>query len=262
MVTAPAHTRRVLIFAQGRSGSTLLESLLASTGHFKVNDEPLMGTGKWVRFPANYLIGLSRDPKRQGPEGHFVCHVKVDHLTKYRARVGSLTIPPTDALRVLFADGWSIIALRRQDRVRQVVSSLYGRKRGNWHKHEDSRERPRLYIDLDQMTERLHAIEERTRVEEEALAGVPHLDIVYERDLLSPARHASTIARVLDFVGLEPKGEVATSLRKIVTQPLSEVIVNYAEGRQRLHRLGYELGEESRSRGPKQETRNTSGSSQ
>ena len=51
---------RVVIFAQGRTGSTLLESLLCSTGHFFKNGELLNNdTGKnEIIFPTQYIRGL------------------------------------------------------------------------------------------------------------------------------------------------------------------------------------------------------------
>lgn len=51
---------RVLIFAQGRTGSTLLESLLASTGQFISYGELLGHSNPDLRHPIRYIEGHAR----------------------------------------------------------------------------------------------------------------------------------------------------------------------------------------------------------
>ncbi len=99
----------VLIFGQGRSGTTLLESLLCSTGLFVPKDEPLIGHRIKALWPTAYVIGLSRDPALQGPGGSYICHVKPDHLDIYRARSGRATADIEAFDHSLVRDRWHVV---------------------------------------------------------------------------------------------------------------------------------------------------------
>ena len=56
---------KLLIFAQGRSGSTLLESLLCSTGYFSKQGEPLGIYFNVLFRPLDFLIGYARLKKEK-----------------------------------------------------------------------------------------------------------------------------------------------------------------------------------------------------
>jgi len=79
---APPDSVRVVIFAQGRTGSTLLESLLCSSGHFKQHGELLEVSEGKILFPIHYIRGLSRWKSNE----NFIFHVKVYQLTRDRKR--------------------------------------------------------------------------------------------------------------------------------------------------------------------------------
>lgn len=215
---------RVLIFAQGRTGTTLLESLLCSTGLFRVNDEPLMG--KRALMPSLYLRGLARDPARQGPGGNFICHVKVYHLNDaYKRR----PVDPATFLRSLVRDGWRVIHVRREDPIRQILSLYVAKERGNYHKRDERDENTSVTIDREDFEKRIPLWSRRTAEEQAALSGIDYHEVIYERDLLDPTVHERTVDGVLSYVGLERDRPVATSLRKINNRPISEIIENYSE---------------------------------
>ena len=106
---------RVVIFAQGRTGSTLLESLLCSTGHFFKYGELLNNdSGKnEVIFPTQYIRGLSKWES----DSNFIFHVKIYHLTRDRKR----PVDPKIFLDTLYNDGFKVIFLRRNNLVRHVL---------------------------------------------------------------------------------------------------------------------------------------------
>lgn len=220
---------RILIFAQGRTGTTLLESLLASTELFHVNDEPLRGKGKYVRWPALYLRGLARDPALQGQGGNFVCHVKIYHLDEFRKRAGRRPVEPTRFLNSLTKDGWKIVHVSRKNTVRQVLSQYVAEARGGYHKHDDKQESHQLLLDRSDFKRRLKLQENRSAQERAALGRLEHVALTYEDDLLDPAVHEQTVDRVLAHADLQRSHPVRTSLRKINAQPLRELILNYEE---------------------------------
>jgi LPS sulfotransferase NodH len=230
---------RVLIFAQGRSGTTLLESLMCSTGLFRTNDEPLIGVGRHAWWPGAYLRGLARDTERQGPGGNFVCHVKIDHLYEYRAIVGRGSVDPKALLRELVRDGWHIVYVWRENRIRHLLSSYVGRQRGEWHKRDDRPENTRLVIDRGELEADLAHYDRLTAREQQALRGIDHFSLTYERDLLDSATHERTVDTVLKHVGLERSGPVSTTLRKINNRPISDIVENYDEFAEWVRALGF-----------------------
>ena len=215
----PAGQARVVIFAQGRTGSTLLESLLASSGHFRAHGELLNCSRGEVVSPLRYIRGLS---KRQ--PGNFIFHVKVYQLTRDRKR----PIDPAAFIKTLHEEGWKILYLRRENKVKHVLSNIVAHARGRYHKQNDERERIQVAIDCGDFArgvrERL-AFEERER---EVLRDVPHHEVVYETDLERSDAQQRTADGVFDFLGLERRA-VSTSHRKVNTTPVEELISNYDE---------------------------------
>jgi len=222
----PGHPARppVLIFAQGRSGSTLLESLLASTGHFASRGE-LLGEGhERLRWPAAFLRGQARWTGSRA----MLCHVKLYHLTRDRARASTRPVEPRAFLHELHRQGGRIIHLNREDRIRHVLSGLVAEARQNYHKLDDRPEQVRVHVKratLEGWVRQRQALECAERA---ALAGLPVHEIVYERDLEDAAMHQRTIDRVLDHLGL-PRRAVSTPLRKINARPLNQIVANYDE---------------------------------
>ena len=124
---------RLLIFGQGRSGSTLLESLICSTGHFYENGELLNTDRGEILYPIQYIYGLTK----RNAFKNFIFHVKVYQLTRDRKR----PIDPAKFLNVLYSDGWKIIYLRRKNKVKHQLSNWVAAHRGNYHKYNDKNEK-------------------------------------------------------------------------------------------------------------------------
>ena len=214
-----ANCARTLIFGQGRSGSTLLESLLSSTGHFASNGEVFGAKGRKIIYPERYLRGQSS----RWPDKNFLCHVKIHHLLSRQRPV-----EPQPFLQRLSDDGWRIIFLRRTDRVRQALSFLVSEVRGSYHKRDDSPETIAVRVSRERLEALLNRAAASAQEEQEALAGLDYHEVVYERDLKDASKHQQTIDGVLDFLSL-PRRPASTLLRKVIAQPLREVVLNYDE---------------------------------
>ena len=230
---------RILIFAQGRTGTTLLESLLCSTGLFVPNDEPLIGLGRGALFPTAYVRGLSRDPDRQGPEGNFVCHVKPDHLDKYRVKSGRAPADVEAFVQALIRDRWYVVHVHRANIVRQVLSEIVGKARGEWHKRDDRPETLTVRVEREDLLNRIRHNEAMRLREQNVLEGVPHLSLKYEKDLLDASVHGQTVDSVLNYADLERSTEVSTSLKKINTRGIQEIVENFEEFSDWVEALGY-----------------------
>lgn len=216
----PPDQVRLLIFGQGRTGSTLLESLLCSTTYFRANGELLSTSKGEILYPVQYIGGLS---KRRADE-NFIFHAKTYQLSRDRKR----PIDPTVFLSALFGDGWRIIYLRRRNKVRHALSNIVAEQRGKYHKTSDDKEKLNVLVDCDSFVERVNERFRFENAEKEALENISYHAVVYEDDLEKPDAHQDTIDRILDYVALEHR-VVATEYRKVNTRSLSDLILNYDE---------------------------------
>lgn len=215
---------KLLIFAQGRTGSTLLENLLASTGHFHESGEVLGANNERVRYPIAFVKGLA---KQRAPK-NFQCHVKIYHLNEDRIAHGAKAVEPKKFLRSLHKSGWKIIYLQRLNKFEHYVSGCLAKARGGYHKFDNEEEAIHLEIDKVDLK---RGIENRYRLdgcEKSALESVPHLHLKYEEDLLSSEKQNKTIDRVLAYLGLDQRSAV-TKMKKINSKNKTLTIGNYEE---------------------------------
>ena len=211
---------RLIIFGQGRSGSTVLENLICSTGYFCENGELLNTDRGEILYPIQYIRGLS---KRRASE-NIIFHVKVYQLTRDRKH----PIDPAEFLNALCDDGWKIIYLQRKNKVRHAISTIVALNLRRWEKYNDEEEHFSLKIDCNDFIDK---VKERFRFEEaerNALANIQHHEVIYEDDLEKSDTHQVTVNRILDYISLEHR-EAFTRLRKVNTQSLKDLIVNYDE---------------------------------
>lgn len=220
----------VLIFAQGRSGTTLLESLLTSTGHFIGLGEPLHTHTRQVWLPIRYLRGLGRRSR-----SNLVVHVKGSQLTRERKR----PIQPSTLLSTLHDDGWKIIYVLRHSLADQVLSECLALARGAYHKTDDFTDSTKLSIDPDEF---VHRYERRRRFYEQdqmALKNLQFQSVIYEQDLVDPQKHQATIDLLCRRFGLQAR-QVQTKLRRLSSDHPSERLSNYDEVLGALRARGYE----------------------
>jgi len=217
---------RVFIFGQGRTGSTVLENLLASTGHFIEHRELLNARYREVALPLPFILGLSRWRAR-----NFVCHVKLYHLLRDRRKL----VEPARFLSALHEHGWKIIYLRRQNKVEHVLSSLIAEQRGAYQKKDDSKEALALRIDCRQLVKFVRQRMDFETLEKAALDGLDYHEVIYERDLKNPAMHQTTVDGILDYLSL-PHREARTQYKKIKVFETRQLISNYDDAIECLRR--------------------------
>lgn len=211
---------RVAIFGQGRTGSTLLESLLCSTEYFYKNGELLKIEQDEIMFPSQFIRGLSKWKSNK----NFIFHVKIYQLTRDRKR----PIDPSYFIETLYNDGFNVIYLRRKNIIKHYLSNLVAEQRGEYHKFDDRTENLKLFIDCNSF---VNKVKERIRFNEEeiaALANIEYLEVTYEDDLESSITHQNTVNKILKYLSLEKK-EAITKFKKINTSSLKELISNYDE---------------------------------
>lgn len=227
----PSKGKNVLIFGQGRSGTTLFETLLVSTGYFKGLHEVLNTVTRDVWWPKAYVAGLGR----RWPNRNLVVHIKPEHLGRARKS-------PVDArqfLEAMVQEGWTIVHIQRRDLLRQLLSKHVAKARGAFHKKDDQPESIRLSIPEDAFMadyeRRLGWLEN----ENQLLQGLSSYQITYEEHLESPSLHQPTVNKLLEHLGLEIQ-PVSTQLRKIGKDKADEFLANADSLRNAFEKKGWE----------------------
>lgn len=205
---------RFVIYGQGRTGSSLLRSLLNTHPDVHCDGEIL---GQPVLVPESHVERHARLAGRRV----FGFKVKIYQLTWIQDR------DPASFLRSLQGRGYRIIHLYRENLLRHAISNLYAEHRGHYHDRAVG-ERPSIEVDPDRVTEAMRRRQQHRDDEDRSLAGLEHLRLTYEDDLLVPSRQEDAAVRVFRHLGLEPV-EVSTSLARSVTGHLADRITNYDE---------------------------------
>jgi hypothetical protein len=217
LATRPsADPRKWLLFAQGRTGSTLLGELLGSHPDVVFADEILEAR---VRAPRLWVEGQ----RRRHPGAAFGFHVKIYQLTDVQG-----VRSPGDWLAAMHARGWRILALRRRNTLRHVLSNMTIAATGTVHDRTGAERSPALTVDPDDLLFWMRARTAVGAAEQEALSRVPHESFVYEDDLLDAGAWDATATRAFAHLGVPP-APVTVELRRRNAGRLEDLVANYRE---------------------------------
>ncbi|MBE9126705.1 MULTISPECIES: Stf0 family sulfotransferase [unclassified Coleofasciculus] len=213
-------TNKFVIFCQGRTGSTLLYSLLNSHPKIHCDDEILENR---VLFPVLYVEG--RCAKIKQPVYGF--RVKIYQLINNQGK------NPEAFLFNLHKNGWKIIYLKRKNILRQAVSRMLANRKNQWHltsQDKKNKTPSKAYIDCDELIKQIQDGEMYLEKEKEVLdnLNLPYITILYEDDLLKTEKHQETLNRIFDYLGLSSI-PVKTQLVRTTSDQLSDFIENYEE---------------------------------
>ncbi len=207
---------KFLIFAQGRTGSSLLVDLLNRSPSVHCDEEIL---ARPVLLPTRWVS--AHRGRHQGCTYGF--KVKLYQLT-----IDQRIDDPGAWLSAMQRSGWRVLYLRRRNLLRQVLSNILASRSSRYHYRSAPTARAPVTIDLAEMLE-LMSVRQRIGEEERmALAGVPHESVCYEDDLMLSERHQSTFDRLARVLGAEP-AYATTELRRINSGPLSGLVDNYRQ---------------------------------
>jgi Stf0 sulphotransferase. len=212
--TAPPETRFVL-FARGRSGTTLLLSMLNQHPDVESDGEILRRRAWRPHALVEQRLGQTQAPVYGFKLLSYQLHDLQTHLPDRRA-----------FLKALMERGYRVLYLRRQNLLRHALSGLYAEHRRRWHQTDtDTAARPTIRVRRDDLFRWLDGSAQLRHFEQEILNGLPHLSLTYEEHLEDPARHADTLRRVTDRLDLDPVTP-DTSLRKTTPRRLSDLATN------------------------------------
>jgi hypothetical protein len=220
----PSERRQCVLFAQGRTGSTLFGELLDSHPQVKFAHEILR-----AKVPSTRLWVAGE--RRRFPDRVYGFHVKIYQLTEQGVS------DPGRWLRRLSDDGWTVLALRRRNLLRHVLSNMTINVTGVTHDRL-GRQRTKQRVDPAELVEWIGKRDGVGRQEQEILADLPHEQFVYEDDLQDSSCWAATMTRAFTFLGLEPV-PVQTTLHRRNPGRLADLIDNYDEVAEAVTHAGY-----------------------
>jgi len=215
---------KFLIFAQGRTGSTLLTDLLHSNSNIFMFGEIFnKRVIRNVKNPVRYANTLASIQFRSSIVGF---KVKLYHFLKEQ------NVDVTETLKQFEADGWKIIYLERKNKLEQSLSNMIAKRRGSFHNTSNNNESviKDLVFDLsyDDLIRKIERREKYTEQEYEALKKVKYLHITYEDDLLDSQKHQQTADKIFNYIGV-PSVPVSSKFKKINNKPKNELIKNWEE---------------------------------
>ena len=132
-----------------------------------------------------------------------------------------------EQLADLHRNNWRIIYLRRDNLYRQAVSNLLARSRNHWLVNEPTT-LSRVYMEPRDLLNELIWFEKQAVLERNALQHLPHLTVLYERDLRQAGNHQAAADKAFSYLGLE-SFPVQTSLHRTTADSLADNIQNHDE---------------------------------
>ncbi len=187
-----------ILFAQGRTGSTVLTDLIKKSSQIHCDGE-IFGAFMPIKilFPTYYKRSLAR----VSTAPIYGYRIKIYDLIMFHNHTFQESI---EFMRNEFNNGNKIIFLNRENKFRQAMSSLVAEARGTYHQKKGANGlAEKVVVDAKSIPERIEKLKQFSSWEKEALAGFDYLEINYEKDLLPPDRHQATLDRITEFLGVE-----------------------------------------------------------
>ena len=216
--------RHFLIYSQPRTGSTWLVDLLNKHPEIECDGELFNSDWKhprrvWSRWllqsrPIPYLqlrAALCKAPAYGFKVLHYQTHQPKKLLTRLHRR------------------GWQIIHLRRARLWNQAISDQLAIQTKRYHRRQnDPVHTDQVHIEPAALLAKIDALKRRSLAEIQALEGIPHLRIEYERDLVDDSVRDLTLSRIHVMLGVSAMPGSSVVL-PTYDRPTHQVVANYKE---------------------------------
>ncbi len=217
--------KKFLIFGLGRSGSSLLVNLLNAHPAIHCDSEIFHRKHRWQRIKHRYpfLILTFRQFLARRRASTSVYGFKL-----FKSQVDD----PDQMIHRFHADGWRIVYLQRLSIFDQAISDIVAHRTHRFHGKigQAEQETHPFPIEPELFLQQMRIKTKSTQQCKDIMASVPHLHIIYERDLATPDCWQKTLESAYTYIGIAPSATPAyTSVTKPWVRPYSELITNYTE---------------------------------
>lgn len=188
--------RRFVIYCPPRTGSSLLVSLFDSHPSVRCEGELL---AKRVPRPLAWFDGRSAHARLQG-QLVWGCKIISQHLRWFPEDYGE----GDQLLRDLVERDYELIVLRRRDWLLQALSVAHASRTKYHFTADEASCFTAMRVDPVEVLSLLLSIEQEDSAVAAATASLPHIELWYEDDLLTPDRQQCTLDRLTTALGIAP----------------------------------------------------------
>lgn len=216
LLSEKPHTKYV-IFGRGRSGSTLLSSLLNQSTEIYCADEILHHYFKYPFVKLHYHSTISPKP---------IFGFKL--LTYQLTDVHKINDLPSFFDKLILHKKYQLIYLERKNILEQAISNINAFQSGKFHYSVGEKAKSSITLDVDKVMMWLDILSGRRDLEQRLISKYPFLHLTYEDSLADSNVHQQTADQVLDFLGASKFEIKPSTLKKILEKkPLQELVDNY-----------------------------------
>lgn len=213
-------TKKFVIVSMGRTGSTVLTSLLNCHSRIYCDSEIFMKE-KHIKMylPLIYVKGHYNKFKERDIYGFKVKEEQLSTENKIDSR---------KFLNSLVNDDWKIIRLVRNNRLKLALSVYIAWQDGIYEikKNENFIKKKQIFVDVNKFKQILDFHKILLERENNALKGIEYLQLEYETDILNNKSHQNTADKVFSYLGIESQ-RVNTPFVKKSEDNLKLLINNY-----------------------------------
>jgi LPS sulfotransferase NodH len=217
------------ILTEGRTGSTMLHTCLQQHANILSHSE-VFNLGLFTADPKR-TEAIKRDPVEYLYTYVFVDYARVTRAVGFKMLYSQC--PSLDCqgfLQRIIDTGVRIIHLQRRNVLAMYVSGLVAQDENRWHifggEHAEHLERQSIIVSHDEYIGFVTRYITEVKRWDRFLRNVSHLDVYYE-DLTADMDRE--LGRIGKFLGVRFKKGIRPLTKKRITQPLSEIVANYAE---------------------------------
>ncbi len=134
----------------------------------------------------------------------------------------------------LHQQGWKVIYLKRVNSLRQAVSFLVANTRNEWIGTKKNTLQEKIHIDCDELLAKMERLENALQKDDEIVAPVPHLPLVYEDHLINSEQHQATLNQVFEYLGIDSAPIYTNMSKTSSSKNLADIIDNYEEVERRV----------------------------
>jgi LPS sulfotransferase NodH len=213
-----------MILSTGRDGSTLLVDLL--NNHPEIFCDPeifLRREPVKLIFPGLYLRGRSKNAAKSN-RSIYGFKLKIWQLNH-----DNFINNPEEFLKKMHKKGWSFIFLKRENLLKLALSTYVANKENIWEvKKNQNYSVRKIPVEIKSFLNTLRNVERVNQLNTNFFKNIPHLELIYERDLEDEANHQSTLNTVFNYLNID-SCKVKAGYKKKLKAPLYELIENYSE---------------------------------
>ncbi len=217
--------KKFVIYTRGRTGSTVLSDLLNCHPDIFCDVEifNFIYSNSKVAFPLKYIKSCSKRADLNGKSVYGfkvkIAQLRIEHGYKNYDKI----------LFKLYEEGWKFIHLKRENHIKHKLSNILAAETNIYHiKESDFQSDKKINVDCELLMASIKFSEEIETTEEENLRSIPHLKLIYEKDISDNSKHQETANKVFRFLGLK-EHPVKTEFKKVLPQDLKSILNNYDE---------------------------------